>query len=91
MTSLAFRSLFAVAAVTLAFFSASAQAKLVPNDRISMDSSALTEDAVIYAGPIGATATPGYFPVTPARPPSAMCRWEMFFVSQPFRLARACE
>jgi len=89
MTGHASRFSFA-ASLVLACCAAPAQAKLLPNDRVAIDSSAVTEDAVIYAGPIGAMLEPGYFRPAPL-PPSRMCRWQLFFATQPFRLARACE
>lgn len=82
---------FVATAAAFVCCAAPAHAKLVPNDRVAIDSSAVTEDAVVYVGPVGAAIAPGYVRVTPAKRPSPMCRMELFFAARPFRLARSCE
>ena len=76
--------------VLTALFATTAHAKIFPNDRVPVDSSTVAEDAVLYAGPIGAEANYFQTPRTVSNY-SNLCRLHLYFSSEPFRLARSCE
>jgi hypothetical protein len=79
-----------IAFALLLAIGAPAQAKLTPHDRTAVAPSATAEDAVMYAGPIGAMLETDYFRAPPAKfGGSSSCR------AQPYRpdgaLPHACE
>jgi len=69
------------------------EAKTDPAARVAVDSSTVTEDAVIYAGPIGAALETGYFAGTKRKfgAESDRCHMRLYFSDRPLQLARSCE
>jgi hypothetical protein len=83
---------FSAAFVSAILVATAAQAKVMSNDRVAADSSTIAEDAVLYAGPVGALLEADYFS-TPRKVSNArsLCRLHVYFSSEPFRLARSCD
>jgi hypothetical protein len=83
---------FSTALISAVLLTTAAQAKIIPNDRVAVDSSTIAEDAVLYSGPVGALLEANYFS-TPRKMSNAsgLCRLHVYFSSEPFRLARSCD
>jgi hypothetical protein len=86
-------SLALAAALALLSLAPAAEAKSVAADPMPAPSSTVAEDAVLYAGPIGAMLESNYFRAKHAQSASdkSLCRLHPYFSNQPFRLARTCE
>ncbi len=81
-----------LAALPLLWLVPAAQAKTVANDPIPAPSSNTVEDAVLYAGPIGAMLESDYFRAPHVQSGNkSLCRLHLYFSNQPFRLARSCD
>jgi hypothetical protein len=87
------RPLLLGAALALLWLAPAAKAKTVADDQVPTPSSTTAEDAVLYAGPIGAMLESDYFraPHAQANSDKGVCRLQLYFSNQPFRLARTCE
>ncbi len=86
------KPLFLVAAVAL-LLAPAVHARTVANERVTAPSSTAAEDAVLYAGPIGAMLESNYFRAQHAQSANdkSLCRLHLYFSEQPFKLARSCE
>jgi hypothetical protein len=79
-------------ALPLLWLMPAVQAKTVANDPIPAPSSNTVEDAVLYAGSIGALLESDYFRAPHVQSGNkSLCRLHLYFSSQPFRLARSCD
>jgi len=68
-----------------------AEAKITPSDRAAATPSANTDEAVMYAGPIGAMLEADYFRAPSTRAAAGgECRLRLYFSDRPVQFARAC-
>jgi hypothetical protein len=91
MNKIAFKACLALSAALTLCVTLPAQAKRVTNDRVAVDSSVVTDDAVMYPGPIGAMLEANYFHAAQPDPFSTQCRLRTYFFAQQMRLARYCD
>lgn len=89
MMKIAALTFLAVACGTLA--EAPARAELTPRDTVRTEQPAMTDDAALYHGPIGAMLEANYFqmPATQSAS-SALCRLHLYFSQQPLTYANLC-